>query len=102
MKRTRAHAGTAWATKHRGNVSAPTITALGRVVRQQIKTARNKIDELKFGDRPHAHQSRAASRADNCRFGNRRIDHPLFAELIDQTVSDFERAAIRADVFANT
>src|SRR5438067_13663412 len=101
MKRARAHACTARSSKHRWNVSAPAIATLGRIVCQQIESARDEIDELKLGHSLHAHQSRAASRADDRSFGNRRIDHALFAEVIDQSVSNFERTAVSADVFTN-
>ena len=39
--------------------------------------------------------------ADNRRFGNRRVDDAFLAEPVDQAFGDFERAAVRADVFAN-
>src|SRR5690242_19118224 len=87
--------------KHRRNISAPAIATLRRVVRQQIETARDEIDELKLSDRFHAHQARAACGTDDRGFRDRGINHARFAEVIDQTVSDFEGAAVRANVFAD-
>jgi hypothetical protein len=40
----------------------------------QVETGADEIDELKFGDRLHAHQSRAASRAFDRAFRDRRVD----------------------------
>src|SRR5205814_9446785 len=40
-------------------------------------------------------------RAHDRRFGDRRIDHPLWAKMMDESVGDFERAAIAADVLAD-
>src|SRR5437667_10453251 len=101
MKWTRSHTRTTRSAKDRRNVRAPAIAALGRIVREHVKAAGNKIDELKFGDRPQAHQGRAASRADNRGFSDRRVDHTLWAKLIDDSIGDFEGAAIDADVFAD-
>ena len=56
---------------------------------------------MEFGDGPQAHQGRATSGADNRGFGDRRIDHTFWAELVDDAVSDFEGAAIGPDIFAN-
>src|SRR5260370_31399133 len=101
MKRSGAHAGTARSAKDCRNVRAPAVAALGRIVGEHVKAARNKIDELKFGDRPQAHQSRAAGGADNRGFSDRRIDHTLWAELINDSIRDFEGPAIGANIFAD-
>src|SRR5215470_13143122 len=101
MERTCSHTGPAWPTKHGGNVRSPTIAALRRIVCQKIKAAGNEIDELKFCHRPHAHQACAARCADDRSFRNRGIDYTLFSKMIDEPFSDFESAAINADVFAD-
>ena len=101
VERTRAHARAAWTTKHCGQSRAPAITTLRGIVRQQIEAGRNEIDKLKLRDRSHAHQRRATRRSDNRAFRDRRIDHAFFAKLIEQSVGDFERATVRADVFAD-
>src|SRR5260370_10019933 len=101
MKRTRADARTAWPSKHRRDIRAPAIATLRRVVCEQIKTTTDKVDELKLSDGPHPHQGRAARRANDCRFRNRRVDHAFFSQLVDDAFGDFEGAAIDADVFAD-
>src|SRR6185503_16684230 len=47
-----------------------------------------------------AHVRRARRRADDRRFGNRRVDHARLAEPFGEAVGDLERAAVGADVFA--
>jgi hypothetical protein len=42
------------------------------------------------------------SRAHNGGLGDGRVDDALGAEAVDETVSDFERAAVDTDVFAET
>ena len=101
MKRARAHTRPAWPAKHCGNIRAPAITTLRRIIGQQIEATRNEINELKLGDRFHSHQRRAARRADDRRFRDRCIDHSLLAEAIDQSFRDFEGAAIDAHIFAD-
>src|SRR5260370_6066461 len=101
MKRTRANARTAGSAKYGRNVGAPTIATLGRIIRQQIESATDEVNELKLSHRAQAHQRRSTRRANNRRFGNRSVDHALRAELIDDAIGDFEGAAISAHVFAD-
>src|SRR5260370_24633714 len=100
MKRTRANARTAGSAKYGRNVGAPTIATLGRIIRQQIESATDEVNELKLSHRAQAHQRGSTRRAHDRRFGDRSVDHALRAELIDDAVSDFEGAAISAYVFA--
>ena len=44
---------------------------------------------------------RTRRRADDADLGDRRVDDALLAELVDQSVGDLERSAVRADVFAD-
>ena len=44
---------------------------------------------------------RATGSANNRSFRNRRVDYAFFAKLIDQAISDFERAAIKTNVFTD-
>src|SRR5215510_2124020 len=101
MERTSANARTTWTTKHGRDAGAPAVTALGGIVRQQIKSRGNEIDELKLRHRTHSHQCRTTRRTDNCTFGYRRIDYAFFAKFIQQAISDFKRAAICTNVLAN-
>src|SRR5437870_13858571 len=94
MERTAMNAATAWASYHDGNSGTPAIPALCCEVRDLIKDARNEVRELHFGDRPHTHQGCAYRRPDDTRFRNRCIDDAPFAESLDHTGGDLERAAV--------
>src|SRR5260370_31669015 len=43
-----------------------------------------------------------SGRAHNGGFSNRSVDHALGAKTVDEAVSDLERAAVDANVFADT
>src|SRR5215213_7823710 len=101
MEWTRSHTRAAWTTKHRRQSSAPAITTLRSVVRKQVESSGNKIYKLKLGNGTHTHQRRATRRTNDRAFGDRRVDHSFFTKLIKQSISNFERAAICADVLAN-
>src|SRR5205823_10937257 len=78
------------------------VMRLGHHVDDLVEGAANEVYELEFGHRPHARKRCAKSRAYDGRFGNRSINHALRAKVVDESISDFERAAIDANVFANT
>src|SRR5215208_201562 len=101
MEWTRAHARTTWTTKNRRYGGAPAVTTLRSVISKQIEAGGNKVDELKLCNRAHSHQRGATCCSNNRAFGNWSVDHTFFAKLVDQAVSDFERAAVCADVFAD-
>ena len=75
---------------------------LRRHVHDLVKAAGDEIHELHFDHRPHAHQRRADGRAHDGRLGDGRVDHPILAELLQHPGRHLERAAIDADVFAQT
>src|SRR2546422_3343758 len=85
----------------RGNVRAPTIPAFSRIICQQIEATGNEVDKLKFCDRPQTHQRGAAGCAHNGSFRDWRIDYSLFAEMIDDALSNLKRAAIDTDILAD-
>src|SRR5437764_7954723 len=60
-----------------------------------------EVHKLKFGNWTHAGQRSAKSRTDNCRFSDRRINHAPRTEAIDKAFSNFERASVNPDVFAD-
>src|ERR1700741_2332430 len=101
MKWSGPYTRTTWTTKDRRQSSAPAITTLGRVVRQQIEAGGNEIDKLKLSNRTHALHPRPKSCPDDRAFRDRRIDDALFAKLVEQAIGNLERAAIRADVLAD-
>ena len=62
--------------------------------------AGDEVGELELDDRPLAHPGGADRGADEPLLGDRRVDHPLLAELLEQPRGDAEGAAERADVLA--
>src|SRR6185436_18501899 len=100
MEWTGTHTRAAWSTKYSRQSSAPAVTTLRRVVRQQIEARGNEIDKLKLCDRPHAHQRCATRCPDDRAFRDRRVNHSFFAKLVEQSIGNLERAAIHADVLA--
>src|SRR5690606_2049159 len=56
--------------------------------------------ELDLDDGPIAAERQPHRGPDDPRLGERRIDHPSGAELVEQTVGDAEDAAERTDVLA--
>src|SRR6267143_2266946 len=65
-----------------------------------VEGAADEIHELEFGDGAHAGERRYEGRAHDGGLGDGRVDDALGAEAVDETVRDFERAAVNADVFA--
>src|SRR5271166_3412647 len=65
-----------------------------------VEGATNEIHELELGDGTHAGERGSEGRADDGGLGDGRVNDTLGAEAVDETVGDFERAAVDADVFA--
>ena len=72
----------------------------GDVVGEDAVGAGDEVDELHLADRPHAHVRRAGRRADEAGLADRRVDHPLGAEPVEQAIGHLERAAVASDVLA--
>src|SRR4051812_903873 len=67
-----------------------------------VEGAADEVHELKFGDGAHAGERGSEGGAHDGGLGDGRIDDPLGAEAVDESVGDFEGAAVNADVFAET
>ena len=65
-----------------------------------VHRRRNEIGELNFGNGAQSHHGAADGRRDDNAFGERRIEHAVFAIFIEQAGGDFEHAAGQADIFA--
>src|SRR5579872_5294272 len=65
-----------------------------------VHGASDEVHELEFGDWAHAGEGRAEGSADDCGFGDGRVDDALGTEAVDESVGDFEGATVDADVFA--
>ena len=86
MERSAVNAAAARSANDDGNAGAPAIAALRGEVRDLIECAGNEIGELHLGDRPHSHQRRADGGADDCGFGNRRVDDAPLAEFLEHAL----------------
>src|ERR1043166_9810130 len=80
--------------------NAPAVIAFRSVVDDLSERTGDEVDELKLDDRAKADGCRSASRADKTRFRDGSINHSIGSELLEKALSDFERAAEHADVFA--
>src|SRR5947209_17151443 len=100
MKWSGVNAASAWTTKHSRDVCAPAIATLRCIVGQHVKPCGDEVYELKLRDGSHPHKRRTASRADNRRFRNRRVNHTVFAKLVQESIRHLERTAIDAHVLA--
>ena len=79
---------------------APEVVRFRDHVADLVEGAADEVHELEFGDGTHASERRPEGRAHNGGLGDGRVDHTLRAEAVDESVGDFERAAVDADVFA--
>jgi len=72
----------------------------GRLGHDLVERREDEVGKLDLAHRPQPVDGRPDRRADDHRFGERRIDHPLVAELRPQPVGREEHAALLADVLA--
>src|SRR5580704_12411501 len=85
-----------------GSGRTPEVVCFRDHVGDLIHGARNEIHELEFGYGTHAGERGSEGRSYDGRFGDGRVDDALGAEAVDESVGDFEGAAVDADVFAET
>ena len=69
-------------------------------VDELVEAAGDEVGELHLADRPQPLDRGADRGADDRVLGQRRVEHPLGAELLHEAVGDLERAAEGADVLA--
>ena len=60
----------------------------------------DEVGELDLRNGEHAVERHADRDADDAGLGERRVDHPLLAELVEESQGDAEDAAARPDVLA--
>ncbi len=77
------------------------VARLGHFVGDKVPAHRQEIGEHDLGDRPHAGHRRTHRRAEDRFLRNRRIDHPLRAELFQQAHGRLEDAAGGGNVLAD-
>ena len=74
-------------------LAAEHVAEFGALVEDLVHAAAEEVDEHQLGDRPQAGRGRADRRADEARLGDRRVEHAVAAELLDETLGDAHRAA---------
>src|SRR6185312_276264 len=93
VERATADATARRAAHDHGRGRSPAPVALGyRVADLRVRGA-DEVHELELGHGAHAGHGRAVGRRHDGGFRDRRIDHALFAEVVDEAFSDLERAA---------
>jgi hypothetical protein len=73
---------------------------LGHHVADLVHGASNEIHELELGDRAQAGERGTESRAYDGGLSDGSVDDALGAEAVDETMGDFERPTVNADIFA--
>src|ERR1700723_3178713 len=87
------------AAQHQRSGRSPAIMRRTDHVGDLVEGAADEIHELEFGDWTHAGERGSESRANYGGFGDGSVDDALGAEAVDESVGDFEGAAVDADVF---
>src|SRR5580704_15223247 len=87
------------AQDQRGGCS-PEVMGFCDHVADLVKGTADEVHELEFRHGAHAGEGGSEGRAYDGGFGDGGVDDALGAEAVDETVGDFEGAAVNADVFA--
>ena len=77
------------------------VVGAGRLADELVDAGPDEIGELHFGNGPHAAKRRAQGDAHDGRFGQRRVDNPLRAEILDESLRRQENATALAHVLAH-
>jgi hypothetical protein len=98
-----ANTAAAWRTdRHRGAEGAAATIADTRQFADDLVVGRiDVIDELDLRDRAQAVQAHADGGRDDAAFGDRRVEHAMFAVLALQPIGGAKHAAEVADVLAH-
>jgi hypothetical protein len=98
-----ADAATEWDPDHHrdADLALRPVVHLGDLGHDLVVGRVDEAVELDLTDRPVPSDRQADGGADDARLGQRRVDHPLLAEVLLQPVGDPEDAAELADVFAH-
>ena len=77
----------------RGRLAAEHVAELGGLVEDLVEADAEEVDEHQLGHRPQAGGGGARRGADEGALGDRRVEHPVAAELRHQALGDAERSA---------
>src|SRR4030095_16399148 len=100
MERPSVHATAGRTAYDERDADASPVPRLRGEIGDHVEGTGDEVYELRPGDGAHSHHRGTDRGPDDGRFGERRVDDALLAELLDQTVGDFEGASVDADVFA--
>src|ERR1700682_4306737 len=92
----------AWATNHQRSGRSPAVMRRRYHIDDLIEGAADEVHELEFGHGAQSGESSSEGSAYDGRLRNRRIDHALGAESVDEAVGNFEGATVDTDVLAQT
>ncbi len=101
VERASVHAAAGRPTNHHRGRGIPEVMSLGDKIRDLIERANDEVDELHFANGTQAAVAHPASSADDGALADRRINHALPAEALEQTFAGLEGAAVNADIFAH-
>jgi hypothetical protein len=79
--------------QRRARLATEHVAKLRSLIEDLIKADTEKIGKHQLRHRPQSGDRRPRGRAHDGRFGDRRVDHTVFAELLDQALGDAEHAA---------
>jgi len=82
-------------------VAAKHVAHLGRMVDDLVGCQQREVDGHDLDHRAQAGQRGAHTHTHEAIFGDGRVLHPAFAELLEQPLRHFERAVVQADVLAH-
>src|SRR6202790_3176000 len=94
------HIPAAWATNHQRSRRSPAVVRRCYHVDDLIEGAADEVHELELGHGAQSGESSSEGSAYDGRLRNRRIDHALGAEAVDEAIGDFEGTAVDADILA--
>jgi hypothetical protein len=83
-----------------GQAPACAVAIAGGVVHHLVDAGIEEAAELDFRDRLQALRAETDRHRRDQGFGQRGVDHAVFAELVEQAERGAEHAAVAADVFA--
>src|SRR5208282_1179022 len=97
---TAVHIAAAGTAQNQRSGRSPTVVRFCGHVDDLIEGAADEIHELELGYGAQSGERGTEGRAYDGRLRDRRVDHALGAEAVDEAVGDFESAAVDADVLA--
>ena len=97
------HAASVRSPHHDGHVPVTVgpVANARRLADQLVEGGVDEVGELDLGNRQHAVHGHAKRDADDCRLGERRVDHAPLPELLQEVGGGAEDAAARSDVLAH-